>query len=74
VPLLLRVDYLLRKTVYRAVAQKRPWYICPSRRRCIARLYTLRHVILLKAILCCRTTRLSFDLHMDSNFTATAVS
>jgi hypothetical protein len=36
VPLLLRVDSLLRESVYRAVAHKRPWYIGPFRGRCIA--------------------------------------
>jgi hypothetical protein len=34
--LLLRSCLLLRERDYRADTQKRPWYIRPSRRRCIA--------------------------------------
>jgi hypothetical protein len=48
VPLLLRVDTLLRELVYRAVAQKRPWYIRASRGRYIA---TALHAIILMWIL-----------------------
>jgi hypothetical protein len=35
---------LLWERVYRGVAQKRPWYISPSRGRCIA---TALHVLML---------------------------
>jgi xanthine/uracil/vitamin C permease (AzgA family) len=43
VPLMLRVDSMLRERVYRAVAQKRPWYIRLFRSRCIA---TALHTII----------------------------
>jgi hypothetical protein len=42
--LLLRLDSLLRKRFYRAVAQKRPWHIRQSRGRCITTALPLQYI------------------------------
>jgi hypothetical protein len=55
VPLLLRVDSLLRERVYRTVSQKLPWYILISHGRCME---TALHFVITGKMWCKRGAKL----------------